>query len=165
VLVALASGWAAAWACVPQPLVTVKPQASGPAGSQVTISSTAVSGSAEVRWNAVDGPSLATATGPDFSVPITIPASPDGLYSVVVLGRRADGSVGPSASAPFLVTSPGASPALLPRPKTAVTQPSTSESLSVPVAAAGGVGLLVVGAVVGALVTRRRRSAPAVKSR
>ncbi|MDQ3825084.1 MAG: hypothetical protein M3325_04810, partial [Actinomycetota bacterium] len=82
------------WACVPQPLVSVLPRASAPPGGRVTVQALAVTGVQEVRWNSVDGPKLADAVGPSFSTDVTVPDVPDGLYTIIVLERRPDGSVG-----------------------------------------------------------------------
>lgn len=95
------------WACVPQPLVTIEPSASGPPGSEVTVEVMAVSGRAEIRWNAVDGPLLATGSGPQLSAPVAIPPVPPGLYTVVVVEREPGGGLGSSGRAAFLVTDGG----------------------------------------------------------
>lgn len=152
-------GFGAAWACVPQArLVSIDPSSSGPPGSVVTVEGLAFDpGPAEVRWNASDGPRLATTTGPDFSVPVTIPTAAAGLYSIVVLSRAPDGSVGNAGSAAFEVTRPGDSQGAIP---SAAPNPGRAGSSSLPgmVLAMSGVVLLVLGGVVGAYLSRRRRS-------
>lgn len=157
----------AAWACIPQAkLVTVQPRSSSPAGSEVTINALGLdAGRAEIRWNAPDGKVLATATGPNFSAPLTIPDAPEGLYALVVLSRQADGSVGNTATASFQVggsAGPGGQPAESPfaggRPESKPPKaPSASPSrlaMAVVVLAA-----LALGALGGArLGPGRRRS-------
>jgi hypothetical protein len=151
----------AAWACVPQArLVTIDPSSSGPSGSIVTVEGLAFDpGPAEVRWNASDGPRLATASGPDFSVSVTIPTTETGLYSIVVLSRAPDGSVGNAGSAAFQVTRPGDAQGAIPS-AAAAPNPGRAGSSSLPgvVLAVGGVVLLVLGGLVGAYLSRRHRS-------
>ena len=154
-------GFGAAWACVPQArLVSIDPSSSGPSGSVVTVEGLAFDpGPAEVRWNASDGPRLATTTGPDFAVPVTIPTAEAGLYSIVVLSRAPDGSVGNAGSAAFEVTRPGDTQGAIPS-AAAAPNPGRAGSSSLPgmVLALGGVVLLVLGGVVGAYLSRRHRS-------
>ncbi|MDP8932264.1 MAG: hypothetical protein M3O70_27820 [Actinomycetota bacterium] len=153
-----------AWACVPQPLVTVTPMAAGPPGAEVTVNGYAISGRAEIRWNALDGPLLATSDGPVFSVPVTIPAVADGLYSLLVLERDPSGALGSTASAAFQVRSQREPP---PTPLEATatstdtvapsarTPPTSSASVSAGTAVVGGVALLALGAIGGAIARRR----------
>lgn len=156
--VALTAVLTTAWACVPFPqaLATLQPQSSGPPGTEVTVHGLGYDkGPIEIRWNALDGPRLASATGPDFSVPVTIPEAPDGLYSVVVLSRAQDGSIGSAGSTPFQVISPGSGgPGTNPSPSKTSSPSSRS---SVPALLTGG-ALVVVGALIGAVASRRRRS-------
>lgn len=163
VLAAIAS---AAWACVPQPLVTVTPQASGPSGSQVTVEAHAINGLAEVRWSAVDGPQLGTAMGPNFAIEVTIPEAPAGLYAIIVVERSPDGGLGSTGRAAFEVTGAGSleggnltsssersSGTTLPTSAPASSHPSVSGTLLL----AGGASLVAVGAVSATLITNRRR--------
>jgi len=133
--------------------------ASGPAGAEVTVNGYSVSGRVEVRWNALDGPLLATAQGPSFSAPAKIPAADPGLYTVLVLERGSGGALGSTGRAAFQVTS-GTTPRPSPdRPSmTPTTATPTSSSTSVPAAAAavGGAALLTLGAIGGAFAARRR---------
>lgn len=108
ILIAVLFVGGGASACVPQPLITLQPQASGPVGTQVTVNALAVNGPAEIRWNGVDGERLGDGTGPAFLAAVTIPDVPAGLYSIVVLERQADGSVGSTGRASFEVTRPDA---------------------------------------------------------
>lgn len=147
------------WACVPQPLISLQPSASGPAGSQVALTGLAFGqGAVEVRWNAIDGPLLAQGTGPTISGPINVPQTPNGLYSIIAFNRAPDGTVGSSARASFQVTPAGT-------PTTEASSPATS--LDVPRPPKGGnnrsvtlftgLGALITGAVFGAALMRRRR--------
>ncbi len=96
-----------AWACVPGsylPFVTLQP-AFGPAGSPVTVQGlNFLQAPVEVRWNALDGVRLHATHGPNFSSTVTIPEERPGLYAVVVVSRRPDGSVADIAKAMFQVT-------------------------------------------------------------
>ena len=150
-----------AWACVPQPLLTLLPRASGAPGSQVTVDAVAVGDRAEIRWNGIDGPRLADGTGPSFSTAVTIPEVPPGLYSIVVIERQPDGSVGSTGRASFQVTQPDGQ--ALPRTGDGAVRTTDASARGrsspdpVPVALiSGGAGLLL-GAVGGAQLAHRRR--------
>lgn len=163
-----------AWACIPQArLVSLRPVSSGPPGMSVTVDGLALDGGPnEVRWSSPDGPKLASATGPNFSVSVTIPDVPVGLYGLYVISRLRDGSIGNAASAAFQVTAPGGQDAVDTPPGRSSPgtsevgtgighdDPKSSSSSSGPGAAAtasvGGAGL-VVGGLAGALITRRRK--------
>jgi len=155
----------ASWACNPMPLITIAPQASGPPGTKVAVDGLAVGANAEIRWNGLKGPLLATAAGPTFSVPITIPDAPVGLYVVVVLDRGANGAVGNTGRAEFLVTGPGGAPAPTPRSGATVTvapggtSKPTASGTSAVVYALSAAALVAVGALGGAFVAGRRRPA------
>lgn len=106
---ALVSGlllWgASAWGCVPQPFLSISPLASGPVGAQVTVYGTDFgSGDVEIRWNGVQGSLLAEAAGDEFSMPVTIPEAPVGLYLMVGLIRDGNGNVTQKGAASFEVT-------------------------------------------------------------
>lgn len=102
---------ATSWACVPSPIVVAHPAASGPPGTEITLEGAHFRPQpVEVRWNAVDGPLLATATGMQFAVKVTIPASPAGLYSIFVLSRNADAGLNDSALLQYQVFAPGSVP-------------------------------------------------------
>jgi len=173
----------AAWACVPQPLVFVAPMSSGPAGSQVTVTASAISGDAEIRWNGTEGPKLATAAGPNFSVPVTVPAdAQQGLYSLVILSRAPGGAVTGSGQASFLVTASGGAASGAPTTGGAATGgaasggPSTggAASASTPKPQAsrsssgvrgaglvfGGLAVLLVGLILGAVIDRVAKRSP-----
>lgn len=160
----VAVGGSGAWACIPQArLVSIEPRSSGASGTEVTVKAVAFDvGPAEVRWNASDGPRLATAVGPDFSVPVIIPAADEGLHTIVVLSRAPNGSLGNAGSAAFQVTRPGgpaASGPDLARVPTLAAESSPSGPswllLGVVVAVAAG-ALLALGVMLGASWSRRR---------
>ena len=90
-------------------LVFVRPQPSGPAGSQVLVVGLGFDAAkpVEVRWGSVDGEGLGRASGPDFSVDVVIPDVAPGLYTLVVASRQDDGALGSAGSTEFLVTPPG----------------------------------------------------------
>jgi hypothetical protein len=128
-------GAAGALACVRQPLVVVQPQSSGPPGTRVTVAGTGFSDDrTELRWNGQDGPLLGTATGPEFSVPVTIPEAPGGLYSLVAVLRSPDGSIGNAVRASFQITA-GTAPAGATGTGTAA--PAPTGTAAAPTGAAG----------------------------
>ncbi len=153
-------------ACVPRAnLVSLQPRASGPAGGSVTVEGVGFdAGAAEVRWNGAGGPVLGTASGPNFSVEVTIPDVAPGLYAVVVLLRERDGGIGGAGAAAFQVT-PAEVHALpsgnSPPPAAGVNPDDHSSSGSLPpvVALAVAAGLLTLGGVGGAIFTGRQGAA------
>lgn len=154
----------AAWACVPQPLISIEPRASGPTGTRVTVRGLAIQGPVEIRWSSVDGPRLALATGPDFAVPVTIPDSVNGLYSIMVFVRLPDGSVGSSGQAAFLVTSSSDSqgPAQPPRstPPSAAQRTESRSSGNVSGRIVAEAVAFVLLATLGGIALSRRRRQP-----
>lgn len=155
-----------AWGCVPQArLVTLAPGSSGPAGSQVTVEGLAFDpGPVEVRWGASDGLKLGAATGPSFSVPVTIPDAPEGLHVIVVLSRNTDGSIGNAGTAAFQVTPadgarPGTAPAAQRDDAGSFVDDGDGAGV-VALAVTGGGGLVLLGGLGGAALSRRRRPPP-----
>jgi len=167
VIVVAAGATCAAWACVPQPLIVVQPNASGRPGAHVTVSGINFPlGVVEIRWNGLEGPKLAeSAAGSDFSLPVTIPTAAEGLYTLVGVGRAPDGSVaGTVARAAFLVPGgPGPAASGAPDSNTgsldgrSTATGDSSTKVNPFAAAAGGAGLVAIGGVGGALMARRRR--------
>lgn len=165
VVVAILGAWVPAglaWACVPQArLVSLQPNSSGPSGTQVTVNGLGLDRTAiEIRWNSSDGPLLGKATGPDFSTPITVPDAPKGLYNVIALSRDTVGGIGSAASTPFQVTAPDrsgeGSEASASETSSGKPEPRRRKSDGSPgLAVLGGGLLLVLGAVIGALSSRR----------
>lgn len=159
-------GLSRAWACFPLPVVTLEPRASGPPGTEVVVNGVDFNGAVEVRWNSLDGPQLAGATGPNFSTKAKIPDAPAGLYTLVVLSRAPDASVTVKAAASFEVVLPAGarSGAATPPPSRRApagtsSSPGGGASSRGPagaVLALAGVGLLGVGGLAGARVGRRR---------
>lgn len=161
IAVILLTAAATAWACVPQPVLSVQPLASGPPGFQATVEGANFEGGrVELRWNALDGPLLASATGGSFTVQVNIPDAADGLYALVALERRQDGSVGGVARTAFqLARSTASSAASPPQPtSTRDDKESPSTMFAVTLGVAGAAALLVVGGGVGAATARRRRT-------
>lgn len=164
------SGAAHAWGCVPMPLlVTLKPAWSGPAGTEVTVEGLGFDpGPLEVRWAASDGPTLASVQGESFSARVTIPDVEPGLYAIIVLSRGTDGSVGNTGTASFQVIGNGDADVAIgdggqwsgtksKAPADEKDDDSTDAGL-VALAASGGGALVLLGGLVGAFLTRRRRS-------
>ncbi len=151
---------AAVWACVPlRSFVTVRPQASGPPGTPVSVVGLGFTegDGVEIRWNGVDGPELGTAVGPDFTADVKVPDASEGLYSLIVVSRGQNGVLGATASTTFLVTGPALSDGraragLGPRPTTATPPGSRSSTPGFVWAVLG----LVIGGTTVALVARRR---------
>lgn len=153
---------AAAWACVPQPLLSLEPSGSAPPGAEVTVKGNDISGAtAEIRWNDPEGPLLAKVTGRSFAVPVKIPDVPEGLYTLMVIGRLTDGTVSGTGRASVLVTASGGSvgrSAVTPAP--AVNGSSATSSGLSPGLAVAGAGLLALGAGCGVGFSRRNRRPP-----
>lgn len=147
-----------AWACVVQPIISIAHRSSGPAGSSVTLVGQSFNGPVELRWNAFAGPKLATANGPSFYTPIVIPHVSAGLYTIIALGRAADGSVNSTARAEFLVTgsnqsspAPLSSHGVTPSRRSRSSPPSTVSVTPGLIAAVslGGLVLLALGGLAG----------------
>jgi hypothetical protein len=155
-----------AWACVPQPFISLRPDASGSSGEQVSAAGINFGDdTVDLRWNGIDGPLLAKAQGPSFSTSVTVPGASDGLYTILAIPRAPDGAVhGSVAAAVFQVVSTGRArggtgTATGQRNTRSTTSPSGS--LNAVAAAIGGAGLLVLGICAGLALSRRRRRAAA----
>ncbi len=95
---------ALAWACVPASYLWMEP-ASGQSGQSVAIHGQQFEGgSVEVRWGSETGPLLATAPTANFTVTVEIPNAAAGVYIVLAITRRPDGSIREWARTPFEVT-------------------------------------------------------------
>lgn len=167
VVTAAVGSISAAWACVPMAnLVTLRPDSSGPAGSRVVVNGLGFDGTpVEIRWNAPNGPRLGAARGPNFSVEVTIPKTPPGLYTVIAVERQQDGSIGNTGSTVFDViargeTRPDVGPRTAagdrPRPDAIPSSQQAWGSRWLAPAAAG-TALVLLGALGGVLMTRSRR--------
>lgn len=96
---------AAAWACTASAELSASPTA-GAAGSQTTVTGYRFDTTTpvEIRWATRGGPVLATTTGPNFSVEVTVPANA-AVGDYVIVGMNTGGSFAPAT--PFRVTSSG----------------------------------------------------------
>lgn len=151
-------GAAAAWACVPQPIISsVQPRASGQAGGQVTVvGDNFDQAPVEIRWNGVQGPLLGTSNGPSFSIPVTIPDDVEGLYVLTALSRQPGGGVGGTARASFQLLGAAADPAAIPD-LTQEPDPPPVSSPGIGVVAGVTLGVFAVGALTSVLGSRLRR--------
>lgn len=152
-------------ACVPQPIIWLQPKASGPPGTEVAVSGSSFNADPiEVRWNALDGPQLGGAEGPEFSTSFLVPEAPPGLYVVVALSRDRNGTVSSRATSSFEVPDQGEGASgsavddqrAAPAPIRHDDRVSTSQVAGVVVAA---LSLATVGGLVGAFVISRRTAA------
>lgn len=150
---------AGAYGCVPQPFILVHPRASATPGTEVRVDGQLFSNGSkiEIRWNATDGPQLATAQSADFSVPITIPSAPAGLYTVVALTRSQAGVQGEVARAAFQVTGGAPAPAPAVGSSGAGAVPARRDGGTSFPSVAAAVGLVALGLLGGALLFGRRR--------
>lgn len=133
-----------AWACTPQPLLTLQGPATGPATSSVSVKGQLVpAGPAEVRWNSATGPVVGSAVAENsvFATNVTIPKSAPGVYYLVLVsGSEA------IARAAFEVTTAGPTASTSnPWEPTSAEQPASSTSNTTPLTA--GMVLLSVGLV------------------
>lgn len=95
---------AVAWACSPQATITNVSPGSGRAGDRVTVSAKSFTQApVQLRWGSNTGPLIGIASGPSFSVAVTIPQSEPGVHMIVAVGPAG------RASAPFEVVKPSES--------------------------------------------------------
>ena len=94
-----------AWACVPQGAFNLSPS-SGAAGMEVTaLGNNFPPGPVEIRWGSREGTLLATATGPSFSVSVTIPSGlGPGVYYVSASPPEGGHGAHSATAAAFTVT-------------------------------------------------------------
>lgn len=166
----------AAWACVSGPAVSLS-SANAKPGEEIQLKGTGFRqpDPVTVRWNALDGPVLATFAGPDSSRniggPFTVPADAKaGNYVLVATQSNADGKLTQMPIRALLTVTPegGAQPVLgAPVSQTANDRPvglvSDEESISGSTLALIGVGVAGVAmflAGMAALFTSRRSPAP-----
>ena len=173
----------AAWACVSGPVVNLSTISAKP-GQEVTITGTGfqTGNQANVRWNALDGPVLATVappvTGGNLSATFTVPqGTQPGSYVVIVTQTKEDGSLSlsPIRAVMSVTGDAGAQPVVGAPAATADTSARANglvrddESISMGTLAlvalgVGGVGMFLAG--MAALFAGRRGSAPeAAKAR
>lgn len=122
-----------AWACTAYANISITPQ-TGPPGSEMTVqgrafAEPATSNPVEIRWGSATGPVLATAPGPSFSVPVTVPDADPGVHTVVALQRDKQGTLLGRTSAQFEVTDPAPAAAAPgePSPAPAAASPAPEE--------------------------------------
>ena len=95
------------------PALTLAP-ASGLAGTGAIASGTSLpSGPVEVRWDSTAGALLGSASGPDFSTPITIPGNASGDHQILAFGRNAQGTPVNPVAAWFHVNQPASGASML----------------------------------------------------
>lgn len=173
----------AAWACVSGPVMNLAPVSAKP-GQEVTVSGTAFQTGNQVivRWNALEGPVLATVAPPitdgRMSATFTVPqGTRPGSYVVIVTQNKADGSLSlsPVRAVMSVTGDVGAQPVVGAPAATADTSARADglvgddESISMGTLAlvalgVGGVGMFLAG--MAALFAGRRGSAPeAAKAR
>lgn len=132
-----------AWACTGQPVMQLAGQAVGEPGSKVALnvlpSSALEASPVSVRWNALDGPELASAALPadGGTLTVTVPDVAPGVYYLVL--DAGDAGVGRAA---YQVTNPAGAPA----PERA-WDPGERPSSTTAAPLAMGMGLLAVGLV------------------
>lgn len=123
----LAATAALAWACTPQSFINLNPT-SARSGDTVTVTGKGfISGPVEIHWNGTNGPLLTTATGPSFTVNVTIPSTGPGTYYVQGVARTGDGAIIGNAVRALQVQ---AAPAASPSPKTSA--PATNNAAAAP---------------------------------
>lgn len=97
----------ASWACTSSASLSSSPNY-GPTGSNVTVTgSSFTDGRVEIRWNAVSGPLIGEATGPNFSITVKIPNAVQDNYVILAVATDASGVTWKMAT-PFEVTAAGA---------------------------------------------------------
>ena len=175
---------AAAWACVSGPVVNLS-TINAKAGQEVTVTGTgfrATTDQVVVRWNALDGPIVATQappiTGGNLNATFTVPeGTTAGSYVVVVTQTKDDGSITLSPiRAVMNVTGESGTNPVLGAQGTAVDQTVRADSLArsddsittgtlaLVALGVGGVGMFLAG--MAALFAGRKSSAPeAAKAR
>ena len=150
-------------------------KASAKPGETVTVTvlngADAFSGGAEVRWNSMNGPLLATVNQRNFSVPVEVPTQArPGVYYLVVAAPEPSGGVVGKAVTTLMVTSsdePAAAPAQSPWDSPSAT-PTAADTISTKFAlglALLSVGLVILFAGVTVNVVGRRRAPVETSSR
>jgi hypothetical protein len=172
----------AAFACVSGPVVNLS-TINAKAGQEVGITGTGfqAANAAQVKWNALDGPVLATVpapiTGGNLTANFTVPqGTPAGSYVVIVTQTKADGSMSlsPIRAVMNVTGDAGTNPVLgaTTSQDTAVRADSLARSddsistgtLALVALGVGGVGMFLAG--MAALFAGRKSSAPeAAKAR
>jgi hypothetical protein len=106
-LAVLVTGAAIAWACTPQARITTD-VGQGQPGTRVVVTGELFADGGPVTITWYGGAALSTATGPSFSVPVTIPNAPADTHTIVAVGRNPNGTEAGRARASFTI--PGVEP-------------------------------------------------------
>ena len=156
------AGMSVAWACTGQPLMHLATDSVGEVRSHAKVevlANEAVAGPVALRWNALDGPVLASAevtAGQATTLDATIPDAAPGVYYLVL-----QTSAGVARSA-FEVTGTGAPGSASTSPWAKAAEPAGADgplgSFEAGLAVLG-VGLVGISAVTLVAVARRRRVA------
>lgn len=129
-----------AWACVgvdfgTPPTVALQPGYGVAGGSTTVTGKSFATRPVEIRWDSIGGPLLASAIGPNFVTPVSIPAAPSGAHAIYAFSRTNGipdagpnalfqvtptpaAVVGPAPSGPANPAAPVPPPALQPAPAT-----------------------------------------------
>lgn len=94
---------ALAWACTPQAYIELSRASASPGGTVTVRGRGFIPREVQIRWNGSSGPLLAKATGPDFSVEVTVPREGPGTYYPHAVARGSDGLVVGDAHRPLRV--------------------------------------------------------------
>lgn len=127
----------AAFACSPRCCFATIYDTSGAPESKVTVKGAQFGDAiAQIRWNAVDGPLLATATGSDWTQTITVPKVAPDFYVIVVFGiDPTTNEMSPPEAKTFQVT--GSSPTVVagqvPAPAPTPAMQASTEQSTTPV--------------------------------
>lgn len=163
-LIAVVAWAGVAWACTAVASVDIEGRSGAPGSRQMVRGLKFEAGPVELRWNAVDGPLAATATGPRFSVPVAIPENARGVLFLVAVQHRPNGKVWQAPDS-FEVLAPGESPSTPQAevgPSIADTRPEGRTTGSLMALGAGLLsigGVVLVGAMVAVAQVRRRSTA------
>ncbi|HET7489559.1 MAG TPA: hypothetical protein VFJ85_16650 [Acidimicrobiales bacterium] len=125
----------AAWACTPAASEVRVTPASGPPGTEATVTGKYFTPTVEIRWGSATGPVLARVAGSDFSAPVRIPAGEPGYYSLVAVGLDTDGSIAGQSAGTFHLTGDAASAETSPAPAGVDSSPAGVAAVSPPAAA------------------------------
>lgn len=123
VLAAMGGGASLAWACSPQPNALVLSASSGGVGDTVEVTGSRFDGRVEVRWQSADGPVLGRSSASSFTMPVTIPPVPKGVYNIVAVVWNEDGTIYQKQVAPFEVAVSDIQPQPAPPPPSPTDPP------------------------------------------
>ena len=104
VLAAMGGGASLAWACTPTPDEIKLSASSGGVGDTVEVTGSRFYGRVEVRWQTVDGPVLGRSSTSPFTLSVTIPPVPKGVYIINAVVWNDDGTIKQRQKEAFEVT-------------------------------------------------------------